>query len=122
MPKKIMVVEDTPDLLQHVTDFLTMEGYDVEPCSNGHEAYRKLVYSKPDLIITDLLMPKLDGFALIEKIKQDKNMQHIPVAIFSAKPPHENEARALSLNVQAFIKKPCSLDDLHEIVKSILDK
>jgi CheY-like chemotaxis protein len=122
MPKKIMVVEDTPDLLQHVTDFLTMEGYDVEPCANGHEAYKRLVYSIPDLIITDLLMPKLDGFALIEKIAQDKMMRNIPIAIFSAKPPHQNEARALSLNVRAFIKKPCSLDDLHEVIESILDK
>ncbi|HEY9004837.1 response regulator [Ohtaekwangia sp.] len=122
MPKKIMVVEDTQDLLQHVTDFLTMEGYEVEPCINGDDAYTKLATSRPDLIITDLLMPKVDGFALIEKIKQHEALKKIPVAIFSAKPPQENEAKALSLNVKAFIKKPCSLDDLLVAVKDILDQ
>lgn len=122
MPKKIMVVEDTQDLLQHVTDFLTMEGYEVEPCINGDDAYAKLATSRPDLIITDLLMPKVDGFALIEKIKQHEALKKIPVAIFSAKPPQENEAKALSLNVKAFIKKPCSLDDLLVAVKDILDQ
>ncbi|HEY9045085.1 MAG TPA: response regulator [Ohtaekwangia sp.] len=121
MPKKIMVVEDTHDLLQHVSDFLMMEGYEVEPCANGYEAYKKLATYKPDLIITDLVMPKVDGFALIEKIMHNQALKDIPVAIFSAKPPQENEAHALSLNVKAFIKKPCSLDDLHTAIKDILD-
>jgi DNA-binding response OmpR family regulator len=121
MDKKILVVEDTPDLLQNLTEFLVMEGFTVSPCLNAKSAFGKLEQGEiPDLILTDLSMPDMDGFQLIEKIREKKSLDHIPVIIFSARPLQENQARAVSLGVAKYIKKPCPPDELVLSIQEIL--
>jgi DNA-binding response OmpR family regulator len=122
MSKKVMIVEDTADLLKNISEFLTMDGFDVISCINAQIAIDKLKDEIPDLIITDLSMPVMDGFEFIEKIRTNLLLANIPVAIFSARPMHENEARAISLGVAKYIKKPCPPDELllsiHEVLKT----
>lgn len=113
-----MLVEDTPDLLENLTDTLRMEGYDVTTATNGVEALEILSTKIPDLIITDLLMPKMDGFTLIKEIKTIQNLNKVPVMIFSAKPINDKEANELGANF--YVKKPCAIENLlksiHEII------
>jgi DNA-binding response OmpR family regulator len=120
MNKKIMIVEDTPDLLQTLTEFLVMDGFGVIPCLSARVALDKLDLEIPDLIITDLSMPDMDGFQLIEKIRGKLSLHELPIIIFSARPLQENQARAVSLGVVQYIKKPCPPDELVLAVQQIL--
>jgi len=118
--KRILLVEDTPDLLENVSDILRMEGFLVIPAVDGLEALEKLNDSVPDLIITDLLMPRMDGFKLVETLKQNERLKKIPVLIFSAKATPENEAQGLKLGAVHYLKKPCPTELLLEIIRNLI--
>jgi DNA-binding response OmpR family regulator len=118
MKKKIMLVEDTPDLLENLTDTLRMEGYEVMTATNGVEALDVLALHIPDLIITDLLMPKMDGFVLVSKIKTIKSLENVPVLIFSAKPIGDKEVSELGAN--HYLKKPCPIENLLKSISNLI--
>jgi CheY-like chemotaxis protein len=119
-PKTILVIDDTPDLQRSIIQFLNMEGYNTVGAVNGRDALEKLAHTVPDLVITDLLMPVMDGYSFIEHIKADMHLKDIPVVVFSAKPDDESQDRALALGAVRFIRKPGSidliLDTVHEII------
>jgi CheY-like chemotaxis protein len=107
MNKKIIcVVDDTPELLNNLSEYLEMEGFAVWACINGAEALERSRIKSPDLVITDLWMPAMDGLVFIEKLRHDLHLTDVPVIIFSAKPEHEYADRAFTLGVTHFIKKP----------------
>ncbi len=120
--KKILLVEDTPDLLVNIMDILKMEGFHVIPAVDGVEALEKLANEIPDLIITDLLMPRMDGLKLVETLKQRDNLKQIPVLIFTAKATQENEAQGLQLGAVQYLKKPCPTEFLLEIIRNLMDE
>jgi CheY-like chemotaxis protein len=114
--KKICLVEDTPDLLTNLTEFLEMEGFVVWPHRAGADALKRLRSEAPDLILTDLRMTGMDGLELIRHLKELDHLKHIPIIIFSAQPVQEYEEQAKQMGVDHYIKKPASLDDILEIV------
>lgn len=118
--KKICLVDDTPDLLRHMAEFLQMEGYEVWPCRGGADAIERLRHGTPDLLITDLWMPGIDGFMLIKHCKDEARLKLIPVIIFSARPVSDYQDDARQLGVRDFIKKPADLEAILNIVKPIL--
>jgi len=120
MAKSILVVDDTPDLLESIREFLVMEGYQVATAVNGQDGLSKLEGMTPDLIITDLLMPVMDGFTFIEHVKENKKLAQIPIIIFSAKPQKENAPRAEALGIKRFIIKPSPLEDLLQSVEELV--
>jgi DNA-binding response OmpR family regulator len=122
MLKRILLIEDTPDLLENITDVLRMEGFEVEPAKDGVEALEKLSKYTPDLIITDLLMPRMDGFAFIENVKKQDGLKNIPVLVFSAKATAENEAEGLKLGAVQYLKKPCPTELFVEIIHNLIAK
>lgn len=119
MSKKILLVEDTPDLLANLKEFLVMEGYSVSGFSSARAALEDLKNSIPDLIITDLSMPDMDGFEFIEQLRQINAFKETPLIIFSARPMQENIQRANSLCVAKYIKKPCSVPDFLICVEQV---
>jgi DNA-binding response OmpR family regulator len=122
MKRTICVIDDTPDLLINLAGFLQMEGFDVFPCRGGREALQYLQNSVPDLIITDLWMPPMDGLALISEIRKDDRLQEVPIIIFSAKPPSEYEAEAKALGVAHYIKKPSGLEEILNVIYPLLNR
>ncbi|NJM26654.1 MAG: response regulator [Bacteroidia bacterium] len=120
MNKTILLVEDTPDLRENLTAFLEMEDFAVEQSANGAVALKKLETLLPDLIITDLVMPELDGVEFIIKMKEDPRLSQIPIIVFSAKPPHEAENKVLSLGANRYIKKPSTVDMILQTVNELL--
>lgn len=121
MNKKILIVEDTPDLLKNLSEFLVMEEFTVLSCLSARSAIEKLEQGEiPDLVLTDLSMPDIDGFQLIEWIRSIASLKQIPIVIFSARPIQENQARATSLGVTKYIKKPCSPDELVAAIQEAL--
>jgi DNA-binding response OmpR family regulator len=121
MSKHILIVEDTPDLLQNLSEFLMMEGFTILPCLSARSAIREFENGViPDLIVTDLSMPDIDGFQFIEMIKKIESLRDIPVVIFSARPVQENQAHAARLGVAKYIKKPCPPDEFVQSIEEVL--
>ncbi|MEO8474891.1 MAG: response regulator [Chryseolinea sp.] len=115
--KKILLVEDTLEALQTLKDFLQIEGYEVITATNGEEALTKFYLYTPDLVITDLRMPKMDGFELLQKIKSNESLKSIPVIVFSANATADHEKRSKALGAAAFLSKPTSIDKLLEQIE-----
>ncbi len=121
MGKHILVVDDTVSLLTQIVEVLKMEGYFITSASNGHAGLMLLKKIKPDCIITDLLMPKMDGFEFITRIRSNLAWNHIPIMVFSAMPAHENEERILALGANLYLKKPSMLETLVTTVHNLLE-
>jgi CheY-like chemotaxis protein len=119
--KTILIVEDTADLLMNLADFLRMEGYHVVGAATGTRAIEHLRTAVPDLMITDLSMPDMDGFELIRIVRQDLKLQDLRIAIFSARPKEENLLRAKSFGVSLYITKPCEPEKLVGYIESIIN-
>jgi DNA-binding response OmpR family regulator len=119
MKRKILLVEDTIHLAEEISDMLKFEGYEVTLANGGMQALQLLSGVKPDIIITDLLMPGLDGFQLIEQIRKMSAYKAIPIVILSAKAAEEDRVRGLQVGADAFIVKPCKSHVLVEIIKKL---
>jgi DNA-binding response OmpR family regulator len=122
MPKKIILVEDTADLRNNMAELLTMEKYEVLEAANGAEAMALLKRIIPDLIITDLLMPTMDGFDFIKAVRQNPNYKNVPILVFSATPAHTSEKKVLELGANAYLKKPSTLENLVSSVNKLIKK
>lgn len=118
----ILVVDDTPDLLSNLQETLLMEGYEVRTATHGEEALQVLHDHPVDLVITDLLMPVMDGFGLIRELKANTKLASIPIIIFSAKPQAEVREQTLALGANRFVTKPSSLDLLLTSVSELVNK
>lgn len=120
MNKHILIVEDTKDLLANVQELLVMESYEVWTANNGKEGLQVLDKIIPHLIITDLLMPILDGFEFIRCVRTIPSLTHVPILVFSAMPPEENEVKVLKLGANYYLKKPSTLEALLEAVTKLI--
>lgn len=108
----ILIVEDVPNVLELLEVTLRFKGYAVLTARNGEEALEVIARQKPVLIITDILMPKLDGYAFIQKLRLKPDTRHIPVVFLSATyvTPEDKEF-ALSLGASRFMEKPIDTED-----------
>ncbi|HEY0655150.1 MAG TPA: response regulator [Chryseosolibacter sp.] len=119
---KVLLVEDTLELAQQASDILKMEGHSVHISLNGADALHLLRAEavKPDVIITDLLMPGIDGFTLIEELKNIPGLRDIPIVIMSAKSDQYTVDRASSLGIRKFLAKPCTPEKLLQSIESVI--
>jgi CheY-like chemotaxis protein len=120
MTKKILLVEDTHDALESLRELLSMEGFEVITSVDGKDALSKLYLYRPDLIITDLRMPKMDGFQLIERLMGASEYRHIPIIVFSANATPENEHQAIKLGAKRFLKKPSSAELILGTIEGVI--
>jgi CheY-like chemotaxis protein len=120
MNKKVLLVEDSPEALTNLKDLINMEGYEVITATNGHEAIDKIYLYHPDLIITDLRMPKMDGYTFLEKIRKTVSGNPVPIIVFSANATPENERKSLDLGADMFLKKPSPTEDLLNAIQKFL--
>ena len=110
--KPLLVVEDIPNVLELLEVTLRFQGYEVISAHNGQEALDILEKEKPALIITDILMPKLDGFSFVQKLRRNPKTQNIPVIFLSATyVTPEDRTFAMSLGASRFIEKPIDTED-----------
>jgi DNA-binding response OmpR family regulator len=115
-----LIVEDTSDLRENLKELLAMEGFAVTCAVNGKEALKKLKNESPDLIITDLIMPGMDGFELIKYIRKNLKWNVIPILVFSAMPPVETEKKVIALGANSYLKKPSTLEIFVDAVNKLI--
>jgi CheY-like chemotaxis protein len=117
----ILVVEDIPNILQLLEFTLKFKGYPVITASNGQEALERIDHEHPALVITDILMPKLDGFALVQKLRTDPRTNNVPIILLSATfVAPEDKAFAIKLGVARFLEKPVDTEEFLLSVAEVL--
>lgn len=116
----ILVVEDHPEVRAYITDVIETT-YHVIHAPNGLKALRILENESIDLIITDLMMPWLDGFELLDHLKEDEKYRKIPVLVLSARTSEEDKSRVLSQGVNDFLCKPFKPNELLQRVENLLN-
>lgn len=129
MPGKILVVDDDPDMRDAITIILESRGYQIVTAQDGVEALANLKAEKPDLMMLDLLMPKMDGFAVMKELQDARwsKYRQIPILVLSSVREEASHRRyeletALKLEVDDYIEKPVSPDTLLERVDRLLKK
>lgn len=121
MPKKILIVDDEEDILEILKTLLEDDGYSIILAQDGEEGVKKAVSEKPDIIIIDIMMPKLDGFEAVSQLRSNADTFHIPVIMLTSKDQKIDREKGLSLGIAAYIVKLFDLEELRAKVKEILD-
>ena len=121
MKTKILLVDDEPDIVEFLQYNLVQEGFDVISAYDGIEALSKLS-QKPDLIILDIMMPKMDGYEVFKKIKETPGFEKLPIIFLTAKAGEANEILGLEIGASDYIQKPISPKKLVARVKLNLRK
>ena len=121
MPKKILVVDDEVHIVQIVKFNLEKRGgYEILVGKNGEEGLEIARAEKPDLILSDVMMPKMSGFKFCEEVKKDDNIKHIPFIILTAKGQESDVKSGQSVGADDYITKPFSPKALLAKVTEIL--
>ena len=120
--KRILVVDDEVDLVETVRYSLELEGYDVLVAYNGEEALNQARKENPDLILLDLMLPKLDGYKVCRLLKFDERYKHIPILMLTAKTQEKDKATGMETGANEYITKPFEMDELMKKVKGYLNK
>ena len=117
----ILIAEDEEFILRALEDNLRQEGYDVVSAKDGEEAIEMIKEKKPNLILLDLLMPKKDGFAVLEELKRNPELRLIPVVVLSNLGSDHDIKRALQLGATYyFVKSQHPIAEVIEKVKKVL--
>ena len=120
MPVKkttILVADDDPQLLRLVTRNLQFEGYEVLPASDGQQALEQIEAQRPDLVLLDVMMPKLDGFSVCHRVRE---FSAIPIILVTARGQEQDKIRGLDLGADDYLTKPFSVDELLARVRAVL--
>jgi two-component system alkaline phosphatase synthesis response regulator PhoP len=121
-PKKILIVDDEVDLVETVRFPLEMEGFEVLVSHNGEDALTQARKENPDLILLDLMLPKLDGYKVCRLLKFDERYKHIPILMLTAKTQEKDKILGKETGADEYITKPFEMDLLIEKVKAYLSK
>jgi len=120
--KRILVVDDEIYIV-HILEFsLTMEGYSILTASDGEEALRVIDSERPDLVVLDIMMPKLDGYEVCRRLRQDEQFQELPVILLSAKGRPVDREAGLQAGADDYITKPFSPRKLLEKIRELLER
>lgn len=118
--KKILVVDDDPYILMSLEFLMKKEGFDVKVARNGTEALEIIHQENPALVLLDIMMPDMDGYAICKHIKGNKKLQQIKVVFLSAKSKESDIQKGYDLGASLYVTKPFSTRDLMKKVRELL--
>jgi len=116
MATRVLITEDEPNIAESLTFILNREGYDVSTVFDGEAALQRLRSDPPDIMILDVMLPKLNGFEVLKLVKADPALKALPVMILTAKGQAHDRRMAEEIGASAFITKPFSNRDIIEQV------
>jgi CheY-like chemotaxis protein len=118
--KRILVADDDPVILRLIQVNLELEGYQVLTANNGEEAVETATAEHPDLVILDIMMPRLDGYQACERLKAEAPTKDIPIVFLSAKAQQADIEKGKSYGVEAYLTKPFDPTELLAVVDSLV--
>ncbi|MDQ3952550.1 MAG: response regulator [Actinomycetota bacterium] len=119
-PKRVLICDDDPVILRLLEVNLELEGYDVLTANHGEEAFEIASRELPDLVILDIMMPRLDGYQTCEKLKAQPSTEQIPVVFLSAKAQASDIEKGKSYGVSEYLTKPFDPNDLLDVVERLV--
>ena len=118
--RRILLVDDEPSIVKMVGKRLEVEGFDVVVAMDGQDGLTKAQAEHPDLIVLDLMLPKLNGYEVCTMLKQDARYQKIPIILFSAKAQEKDEKLGMECGANAYVRKPFRAQELLEKIRALL--
>ena len=112
----LLIVEDDKEICDYLHKELS-ELYKVSVCHNGQEAYDSIMTKLPDIVVSDVMMPKMDGMELCKRIRSNININHLPIVLLTARSKAEDRVEGMQLGADAYLAKPFSM----EVLKSTVD-
>jgi DNA-binding NarL/FixJ family response regulator len=122
MSKRLLVVDDEPNLLRAVAACLKAEGYEVSTARSGREALVQLAESVPDLVVSDIRMPGMDGYQLARQLRGAPRTALVPIVFLTAKDETADRIEGFRAGVDAYLTKPFEPDELIAVVNGILNR
>ena len=114
---KVLIVDDEERMTRVIADYLKIKGYDTAEAGDGEEALAQFAAFKPDLVLLDVMMPKMDGWEVCSRIRQRSS---VPIIMLTARGEEEDELKGFSLGVDEYIAKPFSLKILLARIEAVL--
>lgn len=116
----ILLIEDNLDILENTTELLEMEGYRVLAAPNGEKGMELALQNQPDLIISDILVPRIDGYELLKILKKEPSTANIPFMFLSASAQREDIEKGKMAGADAYLVKPLPADDLKKAISHLI--
>ena len=120
-PRRILLVDDEPNIVKMVGKRLEVEGFEVLTALDGQDGLLKAQTLRPDLIILDLMLPKLNGYEVCRLLKFDQKFQHIPVIMFTARTQQQDEQLGRECGADAYVRKPFKAPELLALIRGLLE-
>lgn len=120
--RKVLVVEDTAEVLEQIVEILELEGFAVLTATNGIDGLRLAREELPDLIICDIMMPELDGYEVLQELRNDSSTATIPFIFLTSKTERESMRKGMELGADDYVTKPFNLDELLAAARTRLEK
>lgn len=120
-PPIILIIDDNADMRSYIREIL-VEAYRIIDAPNGSDGLKKAIELIPDLIVTDVMMPELDGYALCQKLKTDERTSHIPVILLTAKADQKAKIEGYETGADDYITKPFNHDELRIRIKNLIEQ
>jgi len=120
MSKRILIVDDEPNIVISLEFLMMREGHEVRVARDGEAGLSAVRTHRPDLVVLDVMMPKLDGFAVLETVRSEPELAHTRILMLTAKGGEADRQKGLSLGADAYMTKPFSTRELVEQVKELL--
>ena len=121
MSQHILIVDDEKNIAISVDYLLRREGYQVSVAHDGEEGLRLIQSDRPDLVLLDIMMPKLNGFQVCEAVRQDPALADVRIVMLTAKGRDAEKEKGLALGADAYITKPFSTRELVSQIKALLE-
>ena len=119
MPR-ILAVDDEPNIVRLIQVNLERHGYTVETANNGAQALAKIKANRPDLLVSDVMMPEMDGFELLANVRRDPTLTDLPVIMLTAKAQDKDVMTGYQYGADMYLTKPFNPQELLQFVKRIL--
>ena len=120
MPKKILLVDDEPTIVKVLTSRLKANGYDVITAADGQEALNIFRTETPDLVILDVMLPKVDGYRVCRLLKFDEKFKHVPILMLTARVQESDEQTGKAVGADAYLPKPFDAQTLLAKIKELI--
>lgn len=117
---KILIVDDEPDVVDIVRFRLAREGHTILSANDGTSGIREALEHQPDLIVLDVMMPGVDGFQVLQQLKQDRRMARTAFIMLTARADFSSVAKGWNMDVDNYVTKPFAVDELADTVRNVL--
>ncbi|MGD1860142.1 MAG: response regulator transcription factor [Leptolyngbyaceae cyanobacterium] len=119
---KVLLVDDEAGLREAVQAYLEDSGFTVEVASNAAEGWEKLQLATPDILISDIMMPQVDGYEFLQQVREDPRYKSLPVVFLTARGMTGDRIQGYSAGVDAYLPKPFDPDELVAIISNLIER